>query len=668
MAARTPQFRIPKPLVCTVLLFAGGAFGADLAGLAALDGASGDESRVIESISRALEASHRRSANGSLIAEFGDGEPRTLIVTGVDEPGYVVTGLNDEGYLQVRPLAEQPFGSGLADHFAGQHVRVCTRAGNAVSGVVAAPSVHFGSAAGFRSSGQRSTLVDIGARSRSDAAAAGVGILDRVTLDKHAAWLGDDWLAAPWISNRVGAALLLSLARRLASEPGSGTVTLAWVTQQYPHNAGLSRALASVDADRVVLIAPNGSARTAVGTVPGTDSSLVREFEVLAAQAGADLDRAAPRYFDFGPFAGGRPWGSDRKMAVLLPAVRNGATPAEAVSMSEMGRLSKLIATFVGLHGSDTGPSRRTQASALREPSPARRAGAGDSLERLLEILVDTSGVSGDEGRVRESLQAALPPASAPGYNVWADAKGNLVARLGSGPSPSAAFLAHMDEIGFSVRSASADGSASADSVGGGTPSLFSWRPVTIHGRTGSFPAVMTRAGMVFRGEAAGREGIAPGDTVTVPKRYQRLLAPRVAARSLDDRLGCAVLVRAVWRLLRRARTAPGTVDFVFTVEEETGMHGARAYAAEERPDRVYPLDTFVTSDSPLESRSFANAPLGAGPVLRAIDESGMTPASEVARVARLARRARIPLQFGVTAGGNDGSVFRSGGGPSTFR
>ena len=37
-----------------------------------------------------------------------------------------------------------------------------------------------------------------------------------------------------------------------------------------------------------------------------------------------------------------------------------------------------------------------------------------------------------------------------------------------------------------------------------------------------------------------------------------------------------------------------------------------------------------------------------------------MTPRSEVARIVELARRERIPLQVGVTAGGNDGSVFRS--------
>jgi putative aminopeptidase FrvX len=61
-----------------------------------------------------------------------------------------------------------------------------------------------------------------------------------------------------------------------------------------------------------------------------------------------------------------------------------------------------------------------------------------------------------------------------------------------------------------------------------------------------------------------------------------------------------------------------------------------------------------------LESPGFAHAALGEGPVLRALDESGMTPRSALARINALARRNGIPLQSGVTAGGNDGSVFRS--------
>ena len=70
----------------------------------------------------------------------------------------------------------------------------------------------------------------------------------------------------------------------------------------------------------------------------------------------------------------------------------------------------------------------------------------------------------------------------------------------------------------------------------------------------------------------------------------------------------------------------------------------------------MYAIDTFVSSDSPLESSRFASAPLGEGAVARALDNSSVTPVDDLDRLLRVARTARIPLQIGTTNGGNDGS------------
>jgi putative aminopeptidase FrvX len=42
--------------------------------------------------------------------------------------------------------------------------------------------------------------------------------------------------------------------------------------------------------------------------------------------------------------------------------------------------------------------------------------------------------------------------------------------------------------------------------------------------------------------------------------------------------------------------------------------------------------------------------------VVRALDNSAVTPPDEIERMVRLARAAAIPLQVGTTNGGNDGS------------
>ena len=89
----------------------------------------------------------------------------------------------------------------------------------------------------------------------------------------------------------------------------------------------------------------------------------------------------------------------------------------------------------------------------------------------------------------------------------------------------------------------------------------------------------------------------------------------------------------------------------------------ARRYASSAR--RIYSVDTFVSSDTPLESPHFAFAPLGDGPVLRAIENSSISPPAERARVQAAAAAAGVPLQLGLTQGGTDGTQFTFWGAPN---
>jgi putative aminopeptidase FrvX len=104
-------------------------------------------------------------------------------------------------------------------------------------------------------------------------------------------------------------------------------------------------------------------------------------------------------------------------------------------------------------------------------------------------------------------------------------------------------------------------------------------------------------------------------------------------------------------------------VTFVWSTEEEVGLKGAAAIAermAKEghAADFVFAIDTFVSSDSPIESKRFADAQIGKGFVIRAVDNSNVAPREYVDRVVKLARENNIPVQYGVTGGGNDGAVF----------
>src|SRR5262245_12834303 len=101
-------------------------------------------------------------------------------------------------------------------------------------------------------------------------------------------------------------------------------------------------------------------------------------------------------------------------------------------------------------------------------------------------------------------------------------------------------------------------------------------------------------------------------------------------------------------------------VILAWSVREETGLEGAIAMAKRygTKVKRVFSVDTFVSSDSPIETTRFAFTPLGEGAVIRGLDNSAVVAPAEIDRIMRIARLQRIPIQVGATNGGTDGSDF----------
>ncbi len=312
---------------------------------------------------------------------------------------------------------------------------------------------------------------------------------------------------------------------------------------------------------------------------------------------------------------------------------------------------------------------------------PARAVREGGSFG-ILETLVNTPGVSTHEQNVRERIRSLLPS--------WArtevDAKGNLL--VAAGPERAAKtllFIAHMDETGYLVTAIREDGALDVRPVGGFFEILYEGQVVLVHAVKGDVGGVVPPRPNYLDPSAAespaafGKEtvrvdvgassravaeglGIAAGDPVTIPKTFQRLYGSFGSGRAVDDRAGCTALLLALRGL--DPKTLRHRVIFAFSVEEETGLDGAQALQRTLRPDLAIAVDTFVSSDSPLERPAFAHAVLGKGPVVRAIDSSNITDPALVERVLTLARQAGIPIQYGLTRGGNDGSVFPEFGTP----
>src|SRR6185369_6135455 len=253
------------------------------------------------------------------------------------------------------------------------------------------------------------------------------------------------------------------------------------------------------------------------------------------------------------------------------------------------------------------------------------------------------------------------------------DNEGNLILEVGPERDPTM-FIAHQDEVGFEVTNIAADGTVSLRTRGGLFPSLWEGQPALLHfDRAGEAPlsgvfvprdTAITKqpegltAWFGMDAEGLRKRGVTNGLSVTAFKNATRLGSTRFTARALDDRAGSTALVLAARRIT--PATLKRKVIFAWSVREETGLEGAMALAKQYASvvKRVYSVDTFVSSDSPVESTRFAYAPLGRGAVIRGLDNSAVAPLPELDRILTIARANAIPIQVGATNGGTDGSDF----------
>jgi putative aminopeptidase len=279
---------------------------------------------------------------------------------------------------------------------------------------------------------------------------------------------------------------------------------------------------------------------------------------------------------------------------------------------------------------------------------------------------------------VRDAIRSALPAWAR--KQVVQDSAGNLILSMGPDRDTSV-FLAHMDEVGYIVRSIDHDGTVTLTSQGGLNGAAWEGQPALLYldrptsaaagsesaSLAGVFvpreqaklrrPDVM-RAWFGMDSAALVARGVRAGLVVTAYKRGERLAATRFTARALDDRAGDTAL------LLALAELDPAKLNhkviFVWSVEEEVGLFGAAAVARSigTSVHHAYAIDTFVSSDTPLESPLFAFAQLGDGPVLRASDDGMIVLPSERMRIIGLARSNRIRLQVGTTKGSTDAVPF----------
>lgn len=310
---------------------------------------------------------------------------------------------------------------------------------------------------------------------------------------------------------------------------------------------------------------------------------------------------------------------------------------------------------------------------------------SAEKLYTTLSELVLAPGVSGDEWRVAEVIERYLLSAGFASAEIQSDYIGNRWVQLGPAGEPQRLLIAHMDEIGQRIASIRPDGCCTLHPIGGSDPQLWEGTPVVVHTQGGQVPGCIAPVshhvtfgqGLAAKERLAQRDllldvgatspedvdalGIQLLDPVTWPKAISLCANDVVQARSLDDRFGCCALLFAAAQLKPQPPQVPTVI--AWSVQEEVGLRGARVLAQRfSKCTEVIAIDSFCTGAGPRDSKLWASARLGGGPVLRSWDLTTLVPDAVRLELLHKAAGLGIELQYGYMAGGNDASQFESSG------
>ncbi len=294
-----------------------------------------------------------------------------------------------------------------------------------------------------------------------------------------------------------------------------------------------------------------------------------------------------------------------------------------------------------------------------------------ERIEEHLRELVERPAPPGREDEVREYVREVLEECC---DDVHVDVMGNVIGTL-EGSKYKVMLAAHMDEVGFIVKSITKQGFLKFAKLGGVDDKILPGSRVVIlnsegekvPGVVGTKPPHVQKKkerrkvpehremfidiGASDREEA--EELVSVGDVGVLQGEFTKLASNRVNGRGLDDKIGVALLLTLAERLAEEADDDYPTVYFVGTVQEEVGLKGARTSAFEIYPHAALVLETAVAGDVPGVKE--AELKLGEGPAITVVDASGRGLISHP-KVRELlietAKELDIPYQLEVGEGG----------------
>lgn len=294
----------------------------------------------------------------------------------------------------------------------------------------------------------------------------------------------------------------------------------------------------------------------------------------------------------------------------------------------------------------------------------------------LLQALCEADAIASSEQEVRDIL---LQHASLCGKKVSFDGLGSTLIQLNQSSGPKIMICAHMDEVGFMVRSITREGAVEVIPIGNVRMLARFMQPVRIttqHGKKihGLLDAELhgseARNLCVDIGATSAEEvnqcGVRIGDRVTYTSDF-KVLSPesRIMGKAFDDRLGCFLLIELMYAM--RNVELDAEIWLVASSSEEVGMRGGKTAAHMIQPDLALILDTACWSKN-FDYGAANHRQIGQGPMLVMYDKTLIPSPRLLNFIQDIALQNSIPLQTDMFSnGGTDGgSVHLCGNGIPT--
>ena len=289
----------------------------------------------------------------------------------------------------------------------------------------------------------------------------------------------------------------------------------------------------------------------------------------------------------------------------------------------------------------------------------------------LIEELCNTYGPAGREHLVRKLIQGELKDHCS---EIDTDRLGNLIVHFPPARKSKSAdrimLCAHMDEIGVIVTYIDKKGFLRFTEVGGVFPELtLNQRVIFENGTVGvidiepkkdsSKTAVKPTLEKMYidigaRDQKNAEKMVQIGDIASFHQQALWLNEKRISAKALDDRIGCYCLIEVAKRL----KATKNDVYFVFSVQEEVGLRGARTGAYAIAPKYAIAVDVTDTGDTPEAHRM--EVAVGKGVAIKVKDSMFLANPMVKDRLVEYAKDLRVPYQLEILEhGSTDAAVIQ---------